>query len=137
MNTDIPNCYYRVSIKALILNENKKFLLCKEPDGRWELPGGGLDFNENPQNWIKREIHEDMGLIVTSVAKNPSYFLTDNGTHGIWRAKVLYLTTVNNLNFTSSDECIAIKFFSVAEAARENLLSNVKKFLKLYDPNNH
>jgi 8-oxo-dGTP pyrophosphatase MutT (NUDIX family) len=41
---NIPNCFYRVSIKALVLDEQGRFLLCREDNGKWELPGGGLDF---------------------------------------------------------------------------------------------
>lgn len=60
MNQQIPNCFYRISIKALILDEEKRFLLVKEDNGLWELPGGGLDFKENPQEGIKREMKEEM-----------------------------------------------------------------------------
>ena len=41
---NIPNCYYRVSVKALITDNEGKFLLIRENVGKWELPGGGLDF---------------------------------------------------------------------------------------------
>jgi 8-oxo-dGTP diphosphatase len=52
MNEDkkvtLPGCYYRISVKALILDETRtKFLVVQELDGRWELPGGGLDWDEN------------------------------------------------------------------------------------------
>lgn len=41
---EIRNRFYRVSVKALILNETRdKFLLCKQGNGVWDLPGGGLD----------------------------------------------------------------------------------------------
>ena len=41
---DIPECFYRISVKALVLNEARdRFLITQEEDGRWELPGGGLD----------------------------------------------------------------------------------------------
>lgn len=74
--SDIPNCFYRVSIKALVLDEEGRFLLCREDVGKWELPGGGLDHGESPRDGIIREIKEEMGLEVTSVAEHPSYFLT-------------------------------------------------------------
>ncbi len=44
----IPNNFYRTSVKALILDDKKRFLLLLEKKGLWELPGGGLDFGENP-----------------------------------------------------------------------------------------
>jgi 8-oxo-dGTP diphosphatase len=44
---NIPECFYRVSVKALILDDKKRFLLIREGNGFWSLPGGGLDFGEN------------------------------------------------------------------------------------------
>lgn len=39
MDNPVPNCFYRISVKALILNDEGKFLLTKEDNGLWELPG--------------------------------------------------------------------------------------------------
>jgi len=49
MGTEIPNSYYRVSIKALILDETrKKFVVILEDNGWWELskPGAEIDSEE-------------------------------------------------------------------------------------------
>ena len=54
-NDKISNNFYRVSIKALIINEDK-ILLIQEADGRWELPGGGLNYNETINQALKREL---------------------------------------------------------------------------------
>lgn len=128
---NIPNCFYRVSIKALVLDEEGRFLLCREDNGKWELPGGGLDFWENPQEGITREIKEEMGLEVTSVADRPSYFFTWLEKWR-WKSNVIYKTTLQNLNFTPSDECEEIWFFSTEEALKLDLFSNVVEFCKQY-----
>lgn len=58
----IPNNFYRVSIKALILNKARtKFAAVLEDNGYWELPGGGLDWGESPETCLRREILEEMG----------------------------------------------------------------------------
>ena len=65
MKKQIPNTFYRVSIKGLILDETRtKFLTTLEEGGWWELPGGGLDWGENPIDGLRREIKEEMGLDV-------------------------------------------------------------------------
>ncbi|MBU1246192.1 MAG: NUDIX hydrolase, partial [Patescibacteria group bacterium] len=61
-NNNIPNCFYRISIKALIVDDKKRFLLVKEDNGTWDLPGGGLDFGEDAKSCLKREIKEETGL---------------------------------------------------------------------------
>lgn len=128
MNNEIPNCYYRIGIKALIKNEANKFLLIQEDNWLWELPWWWLDFGETPQEWIQRELQEEMWLTATSIAKNPSFFFTRKD-RGIWRSNVVYETTVLHLNFTLSAECVAIRFFSIEEMLKEeNTFPNVKIF---------
>lgn len=144
----IPDCFYRISVKALVLDEQKRFLLVQEEDGRWELPGGGIDFGETPQEGIRREIGEEMGLEVTYVADQPCYFLTDETADTevkyltpqgkkYWMSNVLYLTKLKDLNFTASEECVATQFFTKEEALKINIFHNVRKFVELYDPINH
>ena len=43
-----PNTFYRVSVKALIKNEQDQVLVIKENQDTWSLPGGGLDHGEDP-----------------------------------------------------------------------------------------
>lgn len=127
---------YRTSVKALILDKNKKFLLAKEDSGKWELLGGGLDFGENPQQGLKREIQEETGIQATFIAENPSYFLTWEEKE-LWRSNIIYYTEIKDLNFIPSKECTELRFFSKKEALQENLYQNVKKFLEIYNTNNH
>lgn len=46
-------------------------LLCRVSDrgpggGQWTLPGGGLDFGEDPTSGVVREVHEETGLEVAA-----------------------------------------------------------------------
>ena len=135
----IPNWFYRVSAKALILDENKNFLLVREEKWR-ELPWWWLEFWESPQEWIKRELFEEMWINVISVKKNPSYFITTKKDNWIWIANIIYETQVNVeeiSNFKQTNECIEARFFDVDEAKDENLFPNVREFIKSYNPSNH
>lgn len=135
----LPNCFYRISLKALILDDQKRFLLTQEDNGKWELPGGGLDWGENHKDCIKREVKEEMGLETTFIADNPSYFVTSKSdTDGkMWFANVVYIVKTKHLNFTPSDECVAIKFFTKEEALKANTFSNISNFAEVFDPKNH
>lgn len=135
--TSIPENYYRTSIKALVLNEGNKFLLIRESDGRWEIPGGGMDHGETPEACLRREIKEEMGLSVTYVSKQPSYFFSDNNPKYEYVANVLYEVKLVHLDFKPSNECTEIRFFTKEEALKENLFPNVKVFLNVFDPKNH
>ena len=54
---------YRVSIKGLIRNAKGEVLVVKEA-GRtwWDLPGGGMDHDENIKSALAREMHEEVEL---------------------------------------------------------------------------
>ena len=135
---DMPNCFYRVSVKALILDDQKRFLLMKEHDGVWDLPGGGLDFGEDPRECLTREIKEEAGLEVISISEQPKYFLTAlHRDRQWWLANAIYETKIKDFNFQPSPECTELKFFTKDEAAKENLLLNVVEFIKIYNPERH
>ena len=132
----VPACFYRISIKALILDEQKRFLLVLEENGTWNLPGGGLDFGEDVPTCVARELKEEMGLEVIQVAARPSYFITTPHYEN-WRADVVYETAVKNLNFMPSDECTAIKFFTKEAALQENIFPGAKACIEAYNPTHH
>ncbi|HEX8226400.1 MAG TPA: NUDIX hydrolase [Candidatus Saccharimonadales bacterium] len=131
-------CYYRVSIKGLVVDETGRFMLVKEDHGKWELPGGGLDHGEDPIIGLKREIQEEMGLEVIHISPSPKYFVTSpKDGHDTYMANVIYEMKVKDLNFTPSDECQELRHFTVDEARKENLFSNVEKFLEVFNPQLH
>lgn len=136
---EIPNCFYRVSVKALVLNETRdKFLICEEESGVWELPGGGLDWGMTPQEDLPREIQEEMGITVTKIAKNPSYFVTDQTLNRkAWVVNVLYETELENLNFTPSNECVNVKFVNKEDVKEMNVFPTVRQLADMFDPKNH
>ena len=136
----IPNCFYRTSAKALILDEQKRFLLVKEDNELRELPGGWLDFWENPQEGIKRELLEEMGVHSKWVNKQPSYFITSKNLKWFWIANIIYEVQVDMeeiFKFTPSEECQEVRFFTKEEAEKEKLYPNVEVFLKQFDSKNH
>ncbi len=130
---EIPNAFYRTSVKALVRNEQNQFLLAKETNGHWELLGGGLDFGENPHECLKREIKEETGLEVTYVSEHPLYFFTDLAHNGTWVVNVVYEVKLKDLNFTSSDECVELKFFDKESLKDVQVFTNVIKFAEMFD----
>lgn len=136
MQTKIPNGFYRGSIKALILNENRtKFLVILEDNGWWELPGGGLNWGESPQDCLAREIYEEMGLILTQVDSFPSYHLIGKNMEGKWTINLVYSIKVQDLNFVASNECREIKFVSPAEVVSINAFRTVTELAAMFNPN--
>jgi 8-oxo-dGTP diphosphatase len=134
----IPPSFYRVSMKGVVVDETGRFLLSKEDNGKWEMLGGGLEYNEDPIAGLKREIHEETGLIVTYVSPAPKYFITTKRHDAnTYVANVVYEIKLADLNFVPSDECVELRFFNVEEAQTVELFPNVTELLKVFDINLH
>ena len=116
---DFPDCFHRTVVKGLFVRDGKILLVKEAPDlaDKWELPGGGLGFGEDPHAGLVREIKEEMNLEVTSVSKQPTYVWMNKfeGCRGMdWYYSVVLAYTIDlaNLDFVPTKECVAIQLFS-------------------------
>lgn len=116
MSLDLPNGFYRVSIKALLRDKTgTKFAVVKEGNV-WELPGGGMKWGESPRECLVRELREELNLKVTSVGNCAVHLLTGKNRKGNWSVCLVYLVQVQNFNYTPTPECQEMRFVTPAEA---------------------
>jgi ADP-ribose pyrophosphatase YjhB (NUDIX family) len=83
MTGDLPQVT-RLAAYAVIRREDR-ILLCRiapgyPSEGRWTLPGGGLDFGEHPEAGVIREVEEETGLV--GRVAGPVRVVSDTG---IWQ----------------------------------------------------
>jgi 8-oxo-dGTP diphosphatase len=62
------NTTYQVT--AAIIRKGEKILIArrapnKDLSGYWEFPGGKIETGETPQECLKRELEEELGIIIT------------------------------------------------------------------------
>lgn len=99
---------FQVFAAAVILDENKNILLVKSTYNRfhpWGMPGGSLEYGEQPEEAIIREIWEETHLNI-SVEK----LLLINS----WlpdRVGMYYLCRITGGMFTPSDEVSEFAYF--------------------------
>jgi 8-oxo-dGTP pyrophosphatase MutT (NUDIX family) len=131
--SNIPDSFYRVSIKALVLDEQGRFLLLRESDDSWSFPGGGYDYaDKSPREALVREIREEMSVEILTMDEHPSYLIVAKNADGLPQANIFYKTTLKNLEFTPNEECQEVRFFTSEEALKLKAFANVPEFCKQY-----
>ncbi|MFG2729858.1 NUDIX hydrolase [Streptomyces canus] len=66
----MPSVSMRHSVRAIILDEDDRILLCRfaipEPAGTvvWAAPGGGIEPGETLLGALRREVREEVGLMI-------------------------------------------------------------------------
>ena len=131
--TKLANAFYRVSAKAVITNTNNEFLFAQESDDTLDFLGGGIDFGENPQEAIIREIQEEVGLKATLLTDNPVAISTAKNTNGVWIMNIFYRVSLTDFNFTASNECTDLLFLSKKKALTYNIQPAIIAFIKEYN----
>jgi 8-oxo-dGTP diphosphatase len=58
-----------IRVTAAIIERDGKILLAKRKKddplkGKWEFPGGKIEGNESPEDCLRRELHEELGIDV-------------------------------------------------------------------------
>ena len=61
------NKNFSIGVFAIVFNEKKEALLLKRRDyDLWNLPGGGVEAGETPNQGLKREVMEEVGAKISA-----------------------------------------------------------------------
>ncbi|MEZ5477373.1 MAG: NUDIX domain-containing protein [Thiolinea sp.] len=137
-----PRKETRISAYGLLLQADK-ILLCRLAgrsfgnEGKWTLPGGGLEFAETPEAAMVREVREETGLDVqpTSIAGIDTLLveLPELHHHGI---RIIYHTStpVGTLRFERHGTTDRCEWFTPQQALALPLVSLAQTGLALAFP---
>lgn len=74
-----------------VIEKDGKYLFTKRIDefpayhDKWQLPGGGMEFAETPEETLRREMREELGVEITSIQLIPFIDIkVRNDWHGIF-----------------------------------------------------
>jgi len=123
------NLAYRfpVSVKGVLLIQDKVVLLQNERD-EWELPGGKLELDEDPESCVAREIEEELGLIVSvgTILDTWVYHIAD----GVVVLIITYGCKPKPSEISHSSEHKAVGLFSLDEINGLNMPDGYKKSIR-------
>ncbi|MCM3109553.1 NUDIX hydrolase [Lederbergia lenta] len=102
-----------ISIKGVIIIDDNVLLLKNERD-EWELPGGRLEKNEQPEICVQRETEEELGI------KCEVINMIDSWVYEVFAGKFVFIVTYflycNDLSkIKISEEHVAYKWFHLDE----------------------
>jgi ADP-ribose pyrophosphatase YjhB (NUDIX family) len=129
--TTIPSPFYRVSIKALIFDEQKRLLVIGINNGTWEIPGGGWEFDENIKECLNREFQEELGVSLSGVESAPVAFYEGTNKRGYRSLKLVVTANLATNGFVYGEDVVEAKFVTKSELLALNMESDeagIKQF---------
>ena len=134
MNNDHIKKIQKVTAKA-ILERDGKILLVKEPDGRWEFPGGKIEFGDTPEETLKRELKEELNLTedltIGSIFNTWTWVFQFDHVH-LQFFMLAYKCRTEQTEFKISAEHTEYGWYTKDQALKLNLTEGTKKTIQLY-----
>ena len=114
---EITDCLYRVSVKAVIIKDEKLLLVKEGGDEFWSLPGGGVDHGETDIQALKRELSEELGVSEDEIKTNGKVIFVTIGavSKGIPKANLFYRADVQAESIRPTRHVIKSGWFTIEE----------------------
>lgn len=114
----LPSSYYRVSVKAVISDDQGRVLCVKEGNNMyWSLPGGGIDFGETLHHALNRELQEEVGFegdFSEHIVGVETFFAE---TRDVWKMSIIAHVVPDNFNFSVGNDASGVAFRQPQEFA--------------------
>ena len=127
IKTDELSDKFPVSVKAIIIDDNKALCL-KNERNEWDFPGGKIDFNEDIEDCLRREIKEETNLSVNNLNIIKPLNLKFNAVPVL---VLLYSAKIScDSSIIISHEHSEYNFFSKSEIKNLNMPQNYKNIIE-------
>src|SRR5574339_147291 len=104
----------KIDVRGAVVRDGKILLVQERADGRWAMPGGWADLGNSPASVAEREVWEESGYRVK--AEKVVAVLDANRIEPMefYHAyKLIFLCKLLDCESRSSDETLAVDFFSL------------------------
>jgi ribonuclease HI/ADP-ribose pyrophosphatase YjhB (NUDIX family) len=125
----------RISIRAIIKKDNKLLLVRRATGrqtilGKYEIPGGRLAYSEQPEDTLRRYLHDDIGLHVDKATLFDVVTYIDHDDRDIQYAIIVYQVTLaeghHDLRLSDNyDEYVWQELYNI----HQNMLTDLTQLL--------
>jgi 8-oxo-dGTP diphosphatase len=114
---ELDNCIFRVTGKGVIVNDKKVLLVRDDPTDKWSFPGGGIDYGENAEQAVIRELKEEVGLQPEDITNQPKLIAQTSGhvKSEIPRVNIYFEIETDASKVVLGDDATEIGWFSAEE----------------------
>ncbi len=125
--------YIGVGVGAIIINKDKKIFCnkrgqkAKNEKGKWDMPGGGVEFNETLEDAAVREIMEEHGFIIEPIELLgvTNHILKDEGQHWVAPSFISKIKS-GEPKILEPEKCEEIGWFTMEEIKTMDLSMTTK-----------
>lgn len=131
----------RVTMKGILCKDGKILFVKDRKGGKWELPGGKVNFGEHPIESLRRELEEELKLTDVTIGR---YVHVWDFTSTVQESEYQFIVMVYecispSVNINLSDEHIDYQWLNVSQLTssnseypmREGYLTAVHRYLEL------
>ena len=106
---------FQAGVSALIFDETGRVLLFKHTYRKfeWGIPGGGLEYKEQPPDAMVREFHEETGMQIEVIR-----LLKVASANEFPHLGIVYLCKITDGEFKASHEVSEMRYFAVNDLPR-------------------
>lgn len=120
--------YIGVGAGAIIVNKKGEFLLCKRGEkaknekGKWEFPGGAVEFGETLKNSLTREMKEELNIDIEIIEQLNAidHIIPDENQHWVTNGFICRIKN-GKPKIMEKEKCSRIGWFSLSEVGELDL----------------
>lgn len=123
----IIDCLYRVSVKAVIIRNDKILLVQENDHGWWSLPGGGIDRGETINTALQREVSEELNISPERITVHEQVLHAAIGhvVKSIPRVALLYRVDISGNDIKGTDHILGFGWFTSEEVEQLEISDTV------------
>ena len=111
---ELPSPFYRVAVKAIIMDDANRMLMVFSKDGNPEVPGGGLEHGESLEDCLRREVREELGVEILEIGK-PAFTYASKTNRGWHAFRIAIPVTLASTDFVVGEDMGEARFVTKQE----------------------